>query len=408
MDLTYSKEHEAFRAEVQEFLKGWPLQGAEAKLPEEEQEQIFRARGIEAGYVYRNIPKEYGGSGQERDVIKDQIVSQEYIKAGAPGDSPTQGPGLLCPTLLQWGTEEQKKRFIPPTLRGEMRWCQGYSEPRAGSDLASVQCSARLEGDEWVINGQKIWTSNAMESHYMFGLFRTEPDASKHAGISYLLVEMDQPGVDIRPLINITGGKDFNEVFFDNARTPANHILGKRGEGWQVSRSTLQHERNLIGNPNMMGDQFSSLVDLARRVQRNGRPAIEDPGVRQRLVELEGFMRTSEKSNMRCASAAAHGEEIKAMLPMMMAKLYATDTVQMVGKLAYDLLDGDGMLAPTEEDVSTFGKVDTPSAWVEAYVFSLGPAIAGGASNIQLNIIGERALGLPRDIRPSALKESAK
>jgi alkylation response protein AidB-like acyl-CoA dehydrogenase len=315
---------------------------------------------------------------------------------------------MLCLTLLDWGTEEQKKRFIPPTLRGEMLWCQGYSEPGAGSDLASVQCSARLDGDEWVINGQKIWTSNAMESHYMFGLFRTEPNAPKHAGISYLLIDMNQPGVDIRPLINITGGKDFNEVFFDDARTPANHILGARGEGWQVSRSTLQHERNLIGNPNMMGDQFGALLELARSVQRNGRPAIEDPSIRQRLVEIEGFMRTSEKSNMRCASAAAHGEEIKAMLPMMMAKLYATDTVQMVVKLAYDLLDGDGMLAPTEEDVASYGRNTTPSAWVEAYVFSLGPAIAGGASNIQLNIIGERALGLPRDIRPSALKEPAK
>jgi alkylation response protein AidB-like acyl-CoA dehydrogenase len=408
MDLTYSEEHEAFRAEVQEFLKGWPLQDAEAKLPEEEQEQIFRARGIEAGYVYRNIPKEYGGSGQERDVIKDQIVREEYAKVEAPGDSPLQGPGLLCPTLLDWGTEEQKKRFIPPTLRGEMRWCQGYSEPGAGSDLASVQCSARREGDEWVINGQKIWTSNAMESHYMFGLFRTEPDAPKHAGISYLLIDMKQPGVEIRPLINITGGKDFNEVFFDDARTPADHILGQRGEGWQVSRSTLQHERNLIGNPNMMGDQFSALVELAKRVQRNGRPAIEDPSIRQRLVEIEGFVRTSEKSNMRCASATAHGEEIKAMLPMMMAKLYATDTVQMVVKLAYDLVEGDGMLAPTEEDVAAYGRTTTPSAWVESYVFSLGPAIAGGASNIQLNIIGERALGLPRDIRPSALKGPAK
>jgi alkylation response protein AidB-like acyl-CoA dehydrogenase len=408
MDLTYSEEHEAFRAEVRAFLKGWPLRGAEAELPQEEQEQIFRARGIEAGYVYRNIPKEYGGSGQERDVIKDQIVREEYAKVEAPGDSPLQGPGLLCPTLLDWGTEEQKKRFIPPTLRGEMRWCQGYSEPGAGSDLASVQCSARCEGDEWVINGQKIWTSNAMEADYMFGLFRTEPDAPKHAGISYLLIDMKQPGVEIRPLINITGGKDFNEVFFDDARTPADHILGQRGEGWQVSRSTLQHERNLIGNPNMMGDQFSALVELAKRVKRNGRPAIEDPGVRQRLVEIEGFVRTSEKSNMRCASAAAHGEEIKAMLPMMMAKLYATDTVQMVVKLAYDLLDGDGMLAPTEEDVASYGRTTTPSAWVESYVFSLGPAIAGGTSNIQLNIIGERALGLPRDIRPSALKEPAK
>jgi alkylation response protein AidB-like acyl-CoA dehydrogenase len=408
MDLEYSDEHEAFRMEVREFLKGWPLRGKEAELPMQEQEALFRARGIEAGYVYRVIPSEYGGSGQPLDVIKDQILREEYAEAGAPGDSATQGPGMLCLTLLDWGTEEQKRRFISPTLRGEMRWCQGYSEPGSGSDLASLQCSARLEGDEWVINGQKIWTSNAVESQYMFGLFRTEPEASKHAGISYLLIEMDQPGIEVRPLVNMTGGRDFNEVFFNDARTPAGHIVGKRGEGWQVSRSTLKHERNLIGDPKLMSNQFRDLVELAKRVQRRGRPAIEDPWVRQRLVEIEGFVRTSEKSNMRCASAAAHGEELKAMLPMMMAKLYTTDTSQMLMGLAFDLLDGDGMLAPSMEDVASYKRNATSTGWVEAYVYSLGPAIAGGATNIQLNIIGERALGLPRDIRPEALKEVPK
>jgi alkylation response protein AidB-like acyl-CoA dehydrogenase len=405
MDLEYSEEHKAFRAELREFLKGWPLQGKEAELPMEEQEALFRARGIEAGYVYRAFPTEYGGSGQPVDVIRDQIVREEYAEAEAPGDRPNQGPGMLCPTLLELGTEEQKRRFVPPTLRGEMRWCQGYSEPGSGSDLASVQCSARLEGDEWVINGQKIWTSNAVEAHYMFGLFRTEPEASKHAGISYLLIKMDQPGIEVRPLVSITGGFEFNEVFFTDARTPADHIVGKRGEGWQVSRSTLKHERNLIGDPKLMSNQFRDLVELAKRVQRRGRPAIEDPWVRQRLVEIEGFVRTSEKSNMRCASATAHGEELKAMLPMMMAKLYTTDTSQMLMGLAYDLLDGDGMLAPTAEDVASYKRNSSSTGWVEAYVFSLGPAIAGGATNIQLNIIGERALGLPRDIRPEALKE---
>ena len=143
------------------------------------------------------------------------------------------------PTLLEFGSEEQKRRFIPPTLAGEMKWCQGYSEPGSGSDLASLQTTARLEGDHWVINGQKIWTSNAREAHYMFGLFRTEPGASKHAGISYLLVPMDAPGIDVRPLKQMTGSMEFNEVFFDDARAPAENIVGRRGEGWSISRATL-------------------------------------------------------------------------------------------------------------------------------------------------------------------------
>jgi alkylation response protein AidB-like acyl-CoA dehydrogenase len=280
-----------------------------------------------------------------------------------------------------------------------MLWCQGYSEPGSGSDLASLQCSATLEGDQWVINGQKIWTSSAEEADYMFGLFRTEPEASKHAGISYMLVDMKVPGIDVRPLKQMTGGIEFYEVFFDDARLPADHLVGQRGQGWQVSRATLKHERNLIGNPNMMRDSFDSLVELAKRTLRNGRPAIEDPRVRQRMVEIECHVRTSETSNLRQLSAAAKGEEIKAMLPMMMNKLYSTDAMQMVTKLAYDLLSSDGMLAPRDEDIQGYARNTTPTGWVEQWIFSLGPAIAGGATNIQLNIIGERGYGLPRDLR---------
>ncbi|MBW2422011.1 MAG: acyl-CoA dehydrogenase family protein [Deltaproteobacteria bacterium] len=400
MDLSYGDEYEVLREEVKEFLKGWPLQGEEAKLPQREQERLFRQRGIERGYVYRDIPKKYGGSGKEADVITEAVILEEYTKAWAPGNLRNQGPGLLAPTLIEFGTEEQKKRFVPPTLTGEMRWCQGYSEPGAGSDLASLQCSAVLDGDEWVINGQKIWTSNAQEAHYMFGLFRTEPDARKHAGISYLLIPMDAPGIEVRPLRQMTGGLDFNEVFFNDARSPAENIVGQRGEGWNVSRATLKHERNLIGDPNMMRGHFEQVLRLAQRTERNGKPAVEDPHVRQRLAEIEGFVRTNETSNLRQMSAAAKGEELKVMLPMMMNKLYSTDTMQLLHKLSYDLLGGDGMLAPNEEDVAGYARTNTVTGFVEQYMFTLGPAIAGGATNIQLNIIGERGLGLPRDLRP--------
>jgi len=402
MDLEYGEEYEAFRSDVRAFLKGWPLQGAEAELPQREQDSLFRSRAIEAGYVYISIPKEYGGAGLEPDPRREAIVRDEFFAVGAPGNLFSQGAGLLAPTLLEFGTEGQKRRYVPKALTGEERWCQGYSEPGSGSDLASLQCSAILDGDEFVINGQKIWTSNADHADMMFGLFRTEPDAPKHAGISYLLVDMKTPGIDVRPLQEMTGSREFNEVFFDDVRVPAENLVGKRGEGWAVSRATLVHERNLIGNPNMMRHVFNDLLDLARRTIRNGHPAIEDSSVRQRLAEIEGWVRTAETSNMRQFTASIRGEMLKVMRPMMMNKLFTTDTLQMIQRCAYDLLGADGMLAPAEEDIEGWKRKTSSSGWVEAYIFSLGPAIAGGASNIQLNIIGERGYGLPRDIRAPA------
>ena len=398
MDLSFGPEYDAFRAELQEFLSGWPLTGAEAKLPPEEQERLFRQRGIERGYVYRQYPSQYGGSDQEYDALKERIVQEEYFRTGAPGSSHMQGPAMLVPTLLDLGTEAQKREFIPPTLAGDMRWCQGYSEPGSGSDLASLQSTARLEGDEWVINGQKIWTSNANESQMMFGLFRTEPDAGKHAGISYLLVPIDQPGVDVRPLKQITGGMEFNEVFFDDARTPAHNIVGKRGEGWVVSRATLKHERNLIGNPGMLRQQLDMLIGLAKDKQRGGRPAIEDPGMREQIAAIEGYVRAAETSNLRMLSATIRGEDEKVVLPTLMGKLFTTDISQLIMKAAYDLLGSDGLLEPQYD--GGYVMDGSPESVVYNYIFSMGPSIAGGASNIQRNIIGERGLGLPRDLRP--------
>ena len=401
MNLEYGERYRSYRAEVRRFLEGWPLSGDEARLPVDEQEALFRRRGIDAGYVYRTIPREYGGAGQEPDALMDQIVLEEFHRAGAPGDLRNQGAGLLAPTLLEFGTETQKRRYVPKALTGEERWCQGYSEPGSGSDLASLSCQARAEGDVFVLNGQKIWTSNADQADFMFGLFRTEPGSAKHAGISYLLVDMRSPGIDVRPLDTLTGGAEFNEVFFNDVRVPAENLVGERGQGWAVTRATLIHERNLIGNPNMLRDMWTDLVELARRTERGGRPAIEDPHVRQRLVEIEGYVRTQETSNMMQFTAQLRGEPLKVMRPMMMNKLYSTDATQMIMRCAYDLLGADGLLAPSEEDVAGWARKTTASGWVEAYLFSLGPAIAGGASNIQLNIIGERGYGLPRDPRPA-------
>jgi len=395
MDLEYTAEYREYREEVRRFLAGWPIEGEGADAA-----TLFRQRGIEAGFVCRNVPAEYGGAGQEPDALKDAIVREEFYAAGAPGDLTSQGAGMLVPTLLEFGTEAQKKRFIPEAIADRERWCQGYSEPGSGSDLASLQCRATLDGDHYVLQGQKIWTSGAREADWMFGLFRTDPEASKHAGISYLLVDMKSPGIEVHPLKEMTGGMEFNEIFFNDVRVPVENVVGRPGEGWGVSRATLVHERNLIANPNMMRDTFDDLLDLARRVEIDGRPAIEDRGIRRRLVKIEGYVRTGETSAMLQFTATVRGEPAKAMRPMMMAKLYSTDTMQMIQRCAYDLLGANGMLAPTPEDVAGWARNSTETGWVEAYIFSMGPAIAGGASNIQLNIIAERGYGLPRDVRP--------
>jgi alkylation response protein AidB-like acyl-CoA dehydrogenase len=399
VNLAYGEQYERLRAELREFLAGWPLAGGEAALPPAEQEALFRRRGVERGFVYREFPKEYGGSEQPSDALADAIIREEYWRAGAPGDILAQGPSLLAPTLLACGSEEQRRRFIPPTLRGEMVWCQGYSEPGAGSDLASLTSRAVLRGGEWVIHGHKIWTSRAHQADWMFGLFRTEPEAPKHAGISYLLVPMRQPGIEVRPLQQLTGGIEFNEVFLDGAVTPAANVVGTRGGGWQVSRVTLLHERKLMGNPHLLREQWSQLLDLARRTRRGGRPALRDPALRQRLAAIEGTLRCAETSTMRQLTAAARGEEHEVLLSLLVTKLYSTRLGEEIARCAYDLLGAEGLLAPTEADVADYGNTGTATGFVESYLFSLGPLIAGGASNIQRNIIGERGLGLPRDLR---------
>jgi alkylation response protein AidB-like acyl-CoA dehydrogenase len=298
------------------------------------------------------------------------------------------------PTLLDHGTEWQKERFIRPTLTGELIWCQGYSEPGSGSDLASLTTRAELVGDEWVINGQKIWTSAAHLAGMMFILCRTEPGASKHAGISYLLVNMKQPGIEVQPLRQMTGDTTFNQVFLSDARTPADHIVGKRGEGWLVSRSTLKHERNSIGSAANVRALFESLVRLAHRQRRNGRSALEDPVIRQRLAEIDGYVTAHECSGYRQLTCDARGASPG--LVGMMNKLVSTNVGHLMAKLALDIVDGDGLRAPASRRI--VGELpDRSNAWVGQFMNSLGAAIAGGTANIQRNIIAERGLGLPRD-----------
>jgi alkylation response protein AidB-like acyl-CoA dehydrogenase len=393
MDLRYSEQYEAFRDEVRAFLgEHWPAKGKEASLSREEQVLRFRTRAIEAGYLARAIPRRYGGSEQSPDVFRATIIREEFRRVRAPGDMPGIGPSMLVPTLLERGEEWQREKFVGPTIRGEIIWCQGYSEPGSGSDLASLQTRAELVGDEWVINGQKIWTSGAQVADYMFVLCRTEPEAGKHAGISYLLLSMKQPGIEVTPLRQMTGGSTFNQVFFTDARTPKDWIVGKRGEGWLVSRTTLKHERNSIGNAQQTAVLFDGLVRLAQRSTRGGRPALEDTEIRQRLATIEGYVRAQECSGyyqLTCAATRKDPGRITAM-----NKLIGTNLGQEIAKLAYDLIEEDGLLEAGER---RRGDPEGNAGWVAQYMGSLGGAIAGGTSNIQRNVIGERTLGLPRD-----------
>jgi len=392
MDLRYGDQYEAFRSELREFLRGWPLCGEEASLPPGEQEALFRQRGIDRGYVYRNFPAEYGGSEREFDVLIDSILQQEYTAAGAPGEFLGPGPSIVVPTLLEAGSEALKQRFIPPTLRGEIAWCQGYSEPGAGSDLAALQSRAELDGDEWVLQGHKIWTSGANQADYMFGLFRTESGTQRHAGISFLIVDMKQLGIEIEPIRELTGAAHFNEVRFEGARTPTDWTVGERGQGWRVSNITLRHERAMLSDVGSLENLFAALVELA---QRKGRS--KDPVVRLRMVDALGELESHCWTVRRRLSAIAHGREADVALSTLMLKYCATRLRTKIVAIADDLIAANALLVPDQVLYK-----NTPSRddeWLAAYLRAHAYSIGGGTPNIQLNIIGERGLGLPRDLR---------
>jgi alkylation response protein AidB-like acyl-CoA dehydrogenase len=402
MNLSFGEKYEKLRAEARAFCEeSWPPRGGETRLSEREQAIAWRKRAMAAGFLHRTVPRAYGGAGLDPDIMAETVIRQELDRVGAPHRLPTQGTHMLVPTLLECGSEEQRREYIERTLTGEITWCQGYSEPGAGSDLASLQSRAELVGDEWVLNGHKIWTTQAHEADMMFGLFRTERDAPKHAGISYLIVPMSTKGVDARPLVMMQGGIDFCEVFLDDVRIPAKNIVGKRGEGWKVSRSTLKHERMLIGDSKGARVQLDALVELAREVQRDGRPALEHPVVRQRLAEIAGFVATQEWAVARMLTAIHKSQDAKAISEMLMTKLLSSNVQQMIAKAALELIPEQGLREPSRDDVAMGIKPSTRSRWVGQYMFSIAFAIAGGTSNVQRNIIGERLLGLPRDQRPS-------
>jgi alkylation response protein AidB-like acyl-CoA dehydrogenase len=405
VNLSYSQEYEEFRAEVREFLRtNWTEEDRKSYkappvdtvagafgggVPLDEHATAFRKKAIEKGYLYRRIPRKYGGGEQPPDPLKATIITEEFRRAKAPFEIMGQGPSMLAPTLIEKASEEQKQRFVEPTLLGQLQWCQGYSEPGAGSDLASLRTTAVLDGDHWVVNGQKIWTSNAQNADWMFALIRTEPDKPKHDGITYFLIDMKTEGLDVRPLRQMTGEADFNEVFFDNVRVPKDSIVGERGAGWQVSRATLKHERALIGSASMARRTFDGLVAMAQGIEVRGKKVIADPVIRDRITDLESRLLAAEYNGYRILTIDARGEEPG--LAGMVTKLHTTSLVYDVTKLAMDILSDHGLCGPGEPSAPDMGMFST------AYMWYFGMALGGGAPNIQRNIIGERGLGLPRD-----------
>ena len=396
MDLSYGQETEAYREEVKRFLSAnWPLEGDDAKLSREDGARLFRERAIADGYLCRNIPKKYGGSEQPADALRGQVIREEFGLARAPMEPRGIGTMMLVPTLIDRGEEWQKEKFVGPTIRGEVTWCQGYSEPGSGSDLASLMTKGEIDGDDWVINGQKIWTSGAHHANYMFCLVRTEPDEKKHAGISYLLIDMKSKGIDVRPLRQMTGSSEFSEVFLNDVRTPKDWIVGKRGEGWLVSRTTLKHERNSIGNAAQSLGLLDALVELAKFRKIDGKPAIEDPGVRRELIRIEGYIRAHQYSGFLQTSKGLKGENPG--IVGMMNKLNSTNIGHKVAHLAMEILGDDGLGAPLAAGLGVANVGPTTANWISHYMGSLGIAIAGGTANVQRNVIAERGLGLPRD-----------
>lgn len=405
MNLDFGCEYDEFRAEVSDFCsehKGVQLTGnlfgryetikksrssnSDGKTMSLAEWQILL---IENGYFARNIPKQYGGYGGDLDIVKNVIINTEFSKAGIPCGTGGQGIDFLVPTLLEMGTDEQKDHYIKSALHLETIWCQGYSEPNAGSDLASLQTKGVLEGDEWVINGQKIWTSTAKYSQMMFCLVRTEPDEPKHKGISYLLIPMDTPGIEIRPLVDMTLDAGFNEVFFTDVRIPATNIVGKRGEGWLVANKTLVHERGSLGDPDKMVSRLNLLIALMKNETMDGKRIIDHPIFRDRLMKIQGKTLALKAHGLRLLSANLNkGQDVD--LGIMIVKLYGTEMRYELEALAIDVMGELGTLYEDSPHIRDEG------SWQYAFMYYLGLIIGGGTSQIQKNIISERGLGMPR------------
>ncbi len=381
-----------FRAEVREWLAD-NLVGEFAELkglggPGREHEAFEERRSwnqhlAKAGLTCLGWPVEHGGRGLS--VAHRVVFYEEYARADAPDKVNHFGEELLGPTLIAFGTPEQQQRFLPRILDVTELWCQGYSEPNAGSDLANVSTTAVLdaEGQQWHITGQKVWTSLAHWAQWCFVVARTEKGSKRHTGLSYLLVPLDQPGVEVRPIVQLTGDSEFNEVFFDDARTDAGLVVGEPGDGWRVAMGTLTFERGVstLGQQIRYARELSGIVELARR---NG--SIDDPAIRERLTRAWVGLRAMRSYALATMDVERPGQDN-------ISKLLWANWHRGLGELAMDVMGKDSLVLRDGPDSRDFDE------WQRLFLFSRADTIYGGSNEIQRNVLAERVLGLPREVK---------
>ena len=402
MDPRPSQQADAFRDRVRAFLAEhlpaeWAGIGA---LPKPEALAFtaqWRALLHQHGLLAPAWPAEYGGGGLTK--LEQVVLVEELAKAGVPsmGPNDTFSMKMVGGLLLKWGTEEQKHRFLPRILSGEDTWCQGYSEPDTGSDLAGLRTAAVRDGDDWVITGQKIWQTRAREANWIFALVRTDPAATKHHGLTFMLVPMDQPGVEVRPIRMIGGSPDFNEVFLDAARTPHANVIGEVNGGWAVANSVLALERGdeAATNPVQFRAELDRLIDMARELGR-----LDDPVIRNRIADAHIRVETMRFLGYRILtgvlSTGVIGPEAS------ISKLYWSEYHRDVTRLAIDVLGARAMVLEGRPPVRGYraddpGAPNSTASWVGALYNGVADTIYAGTSEVQRNILGERVLGLPRE-----------
>jgi alkylation response protein AidB-like acyl-CoA dehydrogenase len=404
MNPTYGPDAEAYREKVTAFLaeklpNDWGGTGTLDAEAVREFVTWWRTVLYEAGYLAPGWPAQYGGGGLTS--MEQVIIAEEFAKAGVPTGGPNDGfgIGMLGNTLLMWGTEEQKQYYLPRILSGEDTWCQGYSEPNAGSDLGNLGLRATLDGDQWVLNGQKIWTSAGHLADHIFTLVRSDPDAPKHKGISFLLVDMRQPGIEVRPIKMISGESEFNEVFYTDATTPKGEVVGGVNNGWAVAMSLLGYERGASAATGYI--RFQSELDrLVQLAKERGRD--QDPLVRQRLAWCHSKVQIMRYLGMRTLTQFLAGHQPGPDAAI--TKLYWSEYHQVATELGVDLMGADSLVPAGQGQRSAFGANDagenSSQSWVDTFLNARAGTIYAGSSQIQRNILGEMVLGLPKEPKP--------
>ncbi len=393
MDYRFTDEQEAFRQELRDFLtenlgEDWRGIDPDAYFHDENWFHIrdLTAKMAERGWLTLAWPKEYGGQG--RPHIEQMIYNEETAYFRAPTRDVSIGTHMVGPTLMLYGTEEQKTHYLPEIASGEAVYCQGFSEPESGSDLASLQLRAVEDGDDYVLNGSKIWTSGAHRSTHCYLLTRTDPDAPKHRGISVFIVDMDTPGIEVRPIINMFGIHYFNQVFFDNVRVPKRAMIGEKNRGWYIAATTLDFERSGVASFASNRRSIEELVELARETGTNGKPLNEDLMIRQRLAEL--WTRNEAGKTIAYNVAWMQSQGLVPNREASISKMMGSEIAQQIHELGVQMLGMYGIL----DKGSKWAYLDGRLAWL--WMDSISLTIRGGTSEIQRNIIAGRGLGLPR------------